>query len=149
MKREELIELIQESFASHRLHYNSMRYDMPEKEIDDKIEKLNRAEKEIVALIKKEVSEDIQCHKRSNEIARKELLKCFEEMWASATIGNTWKLNKKTRYAYDQIVALINRGKPKVSEDWIEEKAKKCPCKIADSLEQVKDFIRSLVEEIK
>jgi len=46
-------------------------------------------------------------------LTKEELLEEFEEMWKSAVIGSTWKLNKGARQAYQQIVALIN--KPEVS----------------------------------
>ena len=53
--------------------------------------------------------------------------------------------------AYQQIEALIN--KPEVTEEWIEEKAKQIHLHVLDGQfhneAKRKDFIRSLVEEIR
>jgi len=59
----------------------------------------------------------------------------------------------ETEQTYLQIVALIK--KPKVTEEWIEEKAirleslvRRCFVQERDIYSDCKDFIRSLVEEI-
>ena len=57
----------------------------------------------------------------------------------------TWYDSKQER-AYRQIVALIR--KPEITEEWIEEKAKElCEQNYVD--DEAKDFIRSLIEEIR
>ena len=89
-----------------------------------------------------------------SELGREELLETFEEMWKSATIGDTWKLNKKAKQVHEQIKALIkalfnlknkslmklaedlgvsfsaakiisDHAQPRVTEEWIEEKAER------------------------
>jgi len=67
--------------------------------------------------------------------------------------------NKYYVQAHDRIVALINRGKPKVSEEFIEEKANIIADMITDyslgghrqkkpiEMDELQYFIRSLVEE--
>lgn len=47
------------------------------------------------------------------ELTGEELLAEFEEMWQSATIGDTWKLNERAKQAYNQLVKMIEDSKPR------------------------------------
>jgi len=53
MKKEELIRLLKDSFGENKLDLRAFQYDFPQEEFNNKMEKLNKAEEQIVALIKK------------------------------------------------------------------------------------------------
>ena len=96
-----------------------------------------------------------------SKLKEKELLKHLAHMFKCYEynfINVDWKPPEEGVQAYKQIKEMIQ--KPGVTEEWIEEKAKELitmvanlyphegnPCVIPKS--KAKDFIRSLVEEIK
>ena len=81
-----------------------------------------------------------------SKLNQEELLKELDWRW-----DVTYKDGKRIRLsqqAYQQIKEMIQ--KPEVTEEWIEEKANKWWAHpYNQELEDMKDFIRSLVEEIK
>ena len=84
-----------------------------------------------------------------SELSQGELLSRLEE-WrnvARQALANLWI--EEDEQAYQQIRELVQ--KPEVTEEWIEEKANWLFKKswVPISIDRAKDFIRSLIEEIK
>jgi len=97
----------------------------------------------------------------AKELSKEELLEAFEEMWCSATIGDSWKLNKGARQAYQQIRELIEgaketvfisdeyleklKEKPKVSKEFVEKWAEKMTPDIWNNTKRERAIYREAV----
>jgi len=87
-----------------------------------------------------------------SKLTKEELLELFDEVFNIAISSASSVFAKELRQAFSQIREMIQ--KPEVTEEWIEEKAKELLSKsfylgIYKDINKAKDFIRSLVEEIK
>ena len=81
-----------------------------------------------------------------SKLSKKELLDWFYEVFEEYTKNYIMKPLTRDAQAYQQIKEMIE--KPKVTEEWIEEKAKEWGYWSERQRKIIKDFIRSLVEEI-
>lgn len=77
---------------------------------------------------------------------QEELLIHFEEMWESATIGDTWKLNKGMIEAHDQIVKLIEDSDKPFKK--LKEMGFKVVYESENSGEQVDELINESAKKI-
>ena len=70
-----------------------------------------------------------------SKFKEKELLECFDAMWESATIGDTWKLNEEMQQAYQQIRETIQK---EAERDEIEASYIDIAIDLYDQIEQKK-----------
>ena len=140
--REELIRLLKDSFGDNKLDLQAFQYDFPQEEFNNRMEKLNKAEEQIKALIQKpgEIKAEpggLKPGEYMHEWLEKDAV--LLDLPSEEIIEALARDNKLLKDKLEQ--------KPGVTEEWIEEKAKEL-CEQNYVNDEAKDFIRSLVGEI-